>query len=354
MFLLYNLSMHKFDYLFIKDKFPSSFISVAQELGEKKEILKSKQKEYKKTFVQLKKAAKIASVKYSNAIEQIVSTDERIKAIVSDNALPSNHDEEEIAGYSSALDYIFANYMKISFSEENIKELHSLIYSKSLDRTGGFYKTDDNLILEYDSKWNANTRFTPVSANDTSNAMDQMILAYINAKQEGVNDLILTACVILDFLCIHPFTDGNGRISRLLTVFFYLLSGFDVVKYTSLEKEIEKNKEYYYEALRQSSEGWMENRNSYLPFIKFCLFVLRNCYTQLNNQFIGISVKKGSKSKRVESIIMNSIEPISKESICSFLPDVSTATVQLTLNQLVKNGTIKKVGTYRNARYIRK
>lgn len=344
--------MHKFDYLFIKNEFPSSFISVAQELGEKKEIIKNKQKEYKNTFAELQKAAKIASVKYSNAIEQIVSTDERIKAIVANNVRPLNHDEEEIAGYSLALDFIFSNYKKISLSEESIKELHSIIYSRTLDRMGGSYKESNNLILEYDSRGNANIRFTPVSADDTPQAMKQMVLAYINAKQEGVNDLILTSCVILDLLFIHPFSDGNGRISRLLTVFLYLLADYDVVKYVSLEKEIEKNKEYYYEALKQSSEGWMENRNSYLPFIKFCLLVLKNCYTQLNNQFIGVTVKKGSKSKRVESIIMNSIEPISKDSICALLPDVSTATVQLSLNQLVKNGTIKKVGTYRNARYI--
>lgn len=346
--------MHKFDYLFIKKEFPSSFISVAQELGEKKEILRNKQKEYKATFTELQKAAKVASVKYSNAIEQIVSTDERIKAIVSNNAFPSNHDEEEIAGYSSALDYIFSNNQKISLSEDSIKTLHGLIYSKSLERTGGSYKSSNNLILEYDSMGNATIRFTPINADDTPQAMKQMILAYVNAKQEGVNDLILIPCVILDFLCIHPFTDGNGRISRLLTVLLYLLSDYDIVRYVSLEKEIEKNKEYYYEALKQSSEGWMENRNSYLPFIKFCLFVLKNCYTQLNNQFIAVTVKKGSKAKRVESIIVNSIEPISKETICGFLPDVSTATVQLALNQLVKKGIIKKVGTYRNARYIRK
>lgn len=184
--------------------------------------------------------------------------------------------------------------------------------------------------------------------------MQQLVLAYLDAKQNGIPDLVLIPCVILDFLCIHPFSDGNGRVSRLLMLLLYCRAGLDIGKYISIENQIMESREYYFEALQESSEGWDSNQNSYVPFMKYCMYVLAGCYGRLNRQFLTFSGKKGSKSDRVESVILSSIVPISKEEICRQLPDVSTATVQGNLNRLIKAGRIMKIGTYRNARYVRK
>ena len=213
------------------------------------------------------------------------------------------------------------------------------------------YKAEDNLILQYDSKGNASIRFRPVSAEDCESCMNQLVLAYIDAIQNGIPELLLIPCVILDFLCIHPFSDGNGRVSRLISLLLYYRAGFDIGRYISLENQIMESKEYYYEALKESSEGWKENENSYIPFINYCMYVLSSCYKKLNSQFLSINRRKGSKAKRVESLIANSIIPVAKEEICRNLPDISVSTVQITLNRLLKEGKIEKIGTYRNARY---
>lgn len=345
--------MHKFNYGFLKNEYlPSSVVRYLLDIGSVSREETHRLGEYPKNFERLRLKAAVASVKASNAIEHIVTTDRRITELVN-GAMPQTHDEEEIAGYSVALNEVHTGYEKLPFSEKTIRRLHETMYSKSNRLIGGMYKAEDNLILQYDARGNASVRFRPVPAEDCQFCMNQLVLAYTDARQNGIPDLVLIPCVILDFLCIHPFSDGNGRVSRLLSLLLYYRAGFDIGKYISIENEILENRDYYYEALHESSKGWNENENNYVPFINFCMYILSSCYIKLNRLFLDSAGNRGSKALRIESLIEKTLVPVSKEEICRQLPDISTATVQSTLSRLLKEGKIVKTGTYRNARYSR-
>ena len=219
---------------------------------------------------------------------------------------------------------------------------------------GGQYKDTDNVIMEIDAYGNRRVRFRPIPASETKQAMEQLVLAYMDAYNQGVNSLLLIPCFILDFLCVHPFRDGNGRMSRLLTLLLLYKAGFDAGKYISYEEQINKDKAYYYEALRRSSEKWDTNENDYFPFISNSLFTLFNCYKELDKRFAVVNSKKITKKGRIEATIMNSITPLTKEQICLILPDVSRTTVEAVLSQLMKDGKIVKHGNTRNAMYTHK
>ena len=181
-----------------------------------------------------------------------------------------------ITAYFKAISaYISKEYMHIDFRQSDILRLHEMMMSFAGYEYGGQYKTDDNVILEIDANGNRRIRFRPTSASETPKAMEQLELAYLDARgNSNINQLLLIPCVILDFLCIHPFRDGNGRMSRLLSLLLLYKNGFDAGKYVSFEEQISNYKAYYYEALRQSSAGWETNENSYFPFIENFLSTL--------------------------------------------------------------------------------
>ena len=161
-------------------------------------------------------------------------------------------------------------------------------------------------------------------------------------------------CVILDFLCIHPFSDGNGRMSRLLTLLLLYQNGFDGGKYISLEEQINKHKDLYYEALEQSSSKWHENKNDYTPFIFNFLTMLYLCYKELDKRFAVVNSKRVTKKARIEATVLNSLQPISKKEICNILPDVSPTTVEAVLGRMVRTGSVQKLGSGQSTRYYRK
>ena len=210
------------------------------------------------------------------------------------------------------------------------------------------------MILEVDADGNHRVRFRPISAADTPKAMEQLELAYLAARGDAnVNQLLLIPCVILDFLCIHPFRDGNGRMSRVLSLLLLYRNGYDAGKYVSFEEQINNYKAYYYEALRQSSEGWDTNENSYFPFMENFLSTLYLCYKELDKRFAVVNGKRITKKARIEATVLNSLTPLSKAEICRILPDVSPTTVEAVLGAMVKSGAIKRLGTSRAARYIK-
>jgi hypothetical protein len=216
------------------------------------------------------------------------------------------------------------------------------------------YKNDDNVIAERQSDGRRIVRFSPVSAAETPEAMRQLVLAYMEARDDAdINKMLLIPCVILDFLCIHPFADGNGRMSRLLTLLLLYKNGYDAGKYISFEQRISMGKDGYYEALRKSSDGWHTNENSPFPFMIDFLLTLYGCYEELDRRFAVVNAGRYTKTARIESIVMNSLTPISKADICRALPDVSPTTVEAVLGVLVKGGNVRKVGTGRAVRYIR-
>lgn len=348
--------MKRYDYSFLKNmKVPARFLSMTNAIYSLKTIAEEKKKEYPNIFTNLQKIAIVQSVKGSNAIEGIVTTDKRIEEIVNQNSDPLNHSEKEIAGYKDALNIVHSNYETLSFTIETIKNLHRIMleYTEILHR--GEFKRDDNVIRERYADGTTRIRFTPVKASETENAMEELVYAYMAARDDSeINQLLLIPCVILDFLCIHPFQDGNGRMSRLLSLLLMYKNGFDISKYVSFEEQINLSKGNYYEALRISSIGWHDNCNDYIPFIENFLFTLYLCYKELDKRFLTIKSGKISKTKRVEETIIASFLPISKKEIQSLLPDISVTTIEKVLSNMLKEGKIMKIGTTNNAKYIKK
>lgn len=345
--------MRKFDYSFLDDGLlPANLINITGLIYSLKTGSEIRKDEFEKIFTELEKIAKVQSVKSSNAIEGIITSDERIKEIVNGSSQPLNHNEAEIAGYRDALNEIHLNYESIEFNENTILKLHEIMMYYSGDEYGGKYKKEDNVILEIDNEGNRKVRFRPTSAVNTPKAMEQMILAYLEARDNSnINPLLLIPCIILDFLCIHPFKDGNGRMSRLLALLLLYKSGFDACKYISFEEQINKNKGYYYEALRESSTDWDKNKNTYTPYIENFLTTLYMCYKELDKRFNVVNSNKITKTARIEATVLNSLTPISKAEICHILPDVSPTTVELVLGKMVKAGQIKTIGKGRNTKY---
>ncbi len=348
--------MHKFDYTFLKNcNVPSKFLDYFLSIGEQKAIASGRKNNYPDAFSELEKIATVQSVKHSNAIEGIVTSDGRIQEIVNNSSAPLNHNEAEIAGYRDALNLIHSEYKTLDLSKEDVLKLPSTMFSYTDYRYGGRYKETDNVIMEVDGQGNRRVRFRPTLAKDTPQAMEQWYLAYVDARQDsGINSLLLLPCVIFDFLCIHPFSDGNGRMSRLLSLLLLYKEGYDVVKYISYEEQINKHKDLYYEALRISSENWETNENDYFAFAENFIFTLLCCYKELDIRFSVVNSGNLPKNKMIEETLKNSILPLSKSDICKALPDVSPTTVESVLGKLVKNGTITKTGAGRSTRYIYK
>jgi Fic family protein len=348
------LDMKKFDYSFLKNSLlPINLLGITNSIAELKALETVRKKDFPKIFTKLESIAKVQSVKGSNAIENIISTDKRIEEIVNQLSAPLNHNEQEIAGYRDALNAIHNNFENIVLDEQNILNLHSVLLSYT-EAGGGKYKTADNLILEIDQDGNRKVRFTPTKAAETQEVMQQLIYAFMDAdKDNSVNKLLLIPCFIFDFLCIHPFSDGNGRMSRLLSLLLLYKAGFYAGKYISFEEQINKNKNAYYESLKKSSKNWDTNENDYLPFIENFIFTLLVCYKELDKRFALINSKKISKQERIEQTILNSLLPIGKKEINYILPDISATTIEMVVSQMIKQGRIKKVGTFKDAKYMK-
>lgn len=348
--------MRKFDFTFLEqDKIPGDLINVLTDIYLMKRDNDDRKEKYWAVFTELEKIAIVQSVKGSNAIEGILTTDDRINEIVNRSSAPLNHNEEEIIGYRDALNLIHNNYQNLSFSETNILSLHETMLRIAKANVAGKFKEHDNAIMEVKADGTRSVRFIPISASETKEAMNQLILAYMDARDNSnINQLLLIPCVILDFLCIHPFSDGNGRMSWLLTLLLLYKAGFDAGKYISFEEQINKTKGYYYESLRKSSVSWHENKNDYFFFVENFLVTLFTCYKELDKRFATVNSKKVNKTSRIEATILNSVLPISKKEISDILPDISVTTIEVVLGKMLKEGIILKIGEGKNTKYFRK
>ncbi len=347
--------MHRFDYSFLHNgMLPAGLLNITADIYSLKALSSSRKEQFADIYTQLTSVALVQSVKSSNAIEGIVTTDERINEIVNGRSAPLNHSEQEIAGYRDALAEVHIGYADMDFTQSDILRLHAILMNIAGYSFAGRYKEVDNDIIEEDRDGRRRVRFHPTSAADTPDEMEQLALAYQEARDDpNINQLLLIPCVILDFLCIHPFRDGNGRISRLLSLLLLYRNGFDAGKYISFEEQINKRKGNYYDALKQSSAGWHEGSNDYSAFILEFLTTLYACYKELDKRFAVIGSRKITKQARVEATVLNSLTPVSKADICKILPDVSATTVEAVLGQMVSDGQIRKVGNGRGTRYVR-
>ena len=302
----------------------------------------------------LLEVALIQSTGASNRIEGIFTSDKRLEELVSQKADPRNRSEQDIAGYREVLATIHESYEYINPRSNIILQLHRDLYSYSQGAAGGSYKNSDNVIAETDAEGQQKARFISVPAFQTVEAMEELCAQFLEAwEADRMDKLILIPMFILDFLCIHPFNDGNGRMSRLLTLLLFYKAGYIVGKYVSMERLIEKTKETYYEALQASSTGWHEGESSYEPFVKYYLGIMLKAYNEFESRVEHLKHRSLSKPERIKAVIDNKVGKITKKEIMELCPDISKVTVERTLTDLVKSGYISKVGAGPSTGYVR-
>jgi len=346
--------MRIFDYSFLKVLTVNmDLLNTVSMIESLKERDSNRIVQFPTTYSNMESAARIQSVFGSNAIEGIFTSDDRLKDICMKKVKPKGHSENEIAGYRDALDLVHREYRSLDIDLPTIRLLHRITLSYTKEG-GGEWKTVDNIIGSRNEDGSINVVFRPVSAEDTPEAMEQLILAYRLAIQDSeINRLLLIPCFIQDFLSIHPFLDGNGRTSRLLSLLLLYKEGYDVGKYVSFENMTYRNRPEYYRSLSRSSKDWLEGKNDYMPFIRNFLGILLLCYKELDRRFATAVGAKTNKTSRIEYAVMNSLLPISKRELCENLPDISEAMVANVLRRLLEEGKIEKVGSGPATRYRR-
>jgi len=298
--------------------------------------------------------AKIQSTEASNKIEGIFTSASRLKALVEKKTLPRNRNEQEIAGYRDVLATVHENHDYLPVTPGAILQLHRDLCAFLAQGIGGHWKNSDNVIAETAADGSPVVRFRPVPAFQTPEAMEALCAAHKRALDAATHaPLLLMPMFVLDFLCIHPFNDGNGRMSRLLTLLLLYKAGFIVGKYISLEMLIEKTKVSYYDALQSSSAGWHEGTNDYKPFVQYTLGVLLKAYREFETRVEDVFITRTKKSDRIRMVFDKKAGKVSKQDILDSCPDISQAMVEKTLHSLLASGAICKIGTGRNTTYIR-
>lgn len=346
--------MKKFDYSFLKNDLSAQIFRLATIIYDIKGKESERVKDNPSLFNKLKKKAIRDSIKGSNAIENIYTTEKRIDAIANGDNTHKTHEESEIIGYRNVLNKIHTYANIIKFDKKEVLGLHKQLLDVAKINNRGKFKTEVNVIVGYKNN-KPYPVFVPVPPKDVDKAMDNLFAAYsVAIKDPLINPLLLIPCLILDFLCIHPFDDGNGRVSRLLTLLLLYKSDFDIGKYISIENMINEYKNEYYEALSNSSKNWDTNKNDYEPFIIYMIQIIYKCYMKLDEDILDMIDKKLNKSDRIETVLLNSIVPISKREISDKFPDISNKLIENVLSKLLKEKKIIKIGNFKNATYYRK
>lgn len=303
----------------------------------------------------LVEVAKIQSTEASNKIEGIVTTATRIRQICENKTTPKNRNEEEILGYRDVLNTIHENYEFIPVKSSYILQLHRDLYKYSAKTIGGKFKSVQNYITETRADGSAFVRFQPLEPYETPEAVGRLCEEFgIAVSESGVDALILIPIFVLDFLCIHPFNDGNGRMSRLLTLLLLYKSGFNVGKFVSIEKIIEETKTQYYSALQASSVNWILGANDPTPFIKYMLAVILGAYREFEAGAKILFESKSTAFVQVREIIKTKIGKFTKADIVTLCPTLSVTTIERCLKELLDQNFIEKYGENKSTFYIRK
>ena len=349
--------MREFDYSQLADRIWDneivSYVSKIHEYKGKQELFLRQKPVELGRFIEI---AKIQSTEASNRIEGIVTTGARIKQLVADKTTPKNRDEEEILGYRNVLNLVHENYDMLPVRSNYILQMHRDLLRYSNYSYGGRFKTTSNeidMILENGEKI---VLFKPLEPYETPDAINSICENFQYAMdKELVDDLILILCFILDFLCIHPFNDGNGRMSRLLTLLLLYRSGYLVGQYISIEKAIADTKDAYYDALQKADIGWHEGKNDPKPFVKYMLGVILSCYREFEER-ITVVEKAGTKSTSydiVRAYVSEKIGKFSKQEVLVSCPSLGSSSVEAALKKLVEDGTLIRIGAGRTTLYAR-
>jgi Fic family protein len=345
--------MRSFNYAKVRDMTWDSEIlgyiaAIYKAAGKQELYLKQRPAELAK----LVEIAKIQSTEASNAIEGIVTTSTRIRQLVEEKTTPKNRDEQEIAGYRDVLNIIHENFDAIPITQNFILQLHKILYSHMNNPMGGRTKNVQNYISATYPDGHTEILFTPLAPFETPEALDKICAEYNyvigNAEAEP---LLAIPIFIHDFLCIHPFNDGNGRMSRLLTTLLLYRCGFYVGKYISLEAKIANHKDAYYDALRQSQHGWHEGNEDVVPFIKYILSTIIAAYRDFEDRF-SIVEAKTSALEMVRKASLQKLGRFSKQDIRELCPSLSVSSIEGALRKLVAEGYLKREGSGRSTCYI--
>jgi len=333
-------------------QFPAEILKNLRAIGEYKgkEDLYSKQSP--DALEKLLESAIIQSAESSNRIEGITAPQERVELIVKANAAPRNRSEQEIAGYRDVLNLIHQSHEDIPLSENVILQFHSTLYRYTTVKSGSWKKLDNEIIEEKPDGTKV-LRFKTVSTQDTPVYMKELISLYSrHVEKEELDTLILVPLFVFDFLCIHPFGDGNGRVARLLTLLLLYQSGYKVGKYISLERIIEESKKSYYESLALSSKEWHEGKHDILPWLNYFYGTLLAAYKEFETR-VGVFKGKGSKTEQIKKQIERFIKSFSISDLEKTCPNVTRDMIRLVLHQLRDEGKIKSTGIGRNARWVK-
>lgn len=298
-------------------------------------------------------SAKIRSADASNRIEGISTSPKRLNELMAERSEPVSRAEREIAGYRDALALIHESYEYMPITPNVILQLHAMLHRYSGHAFAGRWRDSDNAIVERNADGTEHVRFRPLSAVAVPGAMDELCASYASALEDEVIDpLILIARFVFDFVSIHPFTDGNGRMSRLLTLLLLYQNGYSVGKYVSIEEEINRTRDSYYEALAASSEGWGEGKSDYTPFVNYLLGVMVAVYADFESRVTGMIGGTKTKAERVEEVLLSSLGKVTKSDIALQCPDISVTTIERVLKKLLDDGKIEKVGKGRTTAYV--
>ncbi len=346
--------MRVFNYTSIKNqKWDSEILgyiaAIYKEAGKQELYLKQRPNELEK----LVEIAKIQSTKASNAIEGIITTNTRIKQLVEEKTTPRNRDEQEIAGYRDVLNIIHESFDAIPISRNYILQLHKIMYNHMNNPMAGQTKNVQNYISATYPDGHSEILFTPLPPYETPEALDKICEEYNKVIGNfELEPLIAIPIFIHDFLCIHPFNDGNGRMSRLLTTLLLYRSGFYVGKYISLEAKIAKTKDWYYSALNQSQHGWHEGTEDPLPFIKYILSTILAAYRDFGDRFLIVEEKLPA-IEIVRKATKNKIGRFTKQDIRELCPSLSISSIEGALRKMVNSDELKREGVGKSTHYFR-
>lgn len=346
--------MREFNYSQIRNqKWDSELLgliaAIYKEAGKQELYLKQRPQELEK----LVEIAKIQSTEASNAIEGIVTTSTRIRQLVEEKTTPHNRDEQEIAGYRDALNIIHENFDAIPVTQNYILQLHKIMYSHMNNPMAGRTKNVQNYITATYPDGHTEILFTPLEPYETPEALDRICGEFnkVIGNME-LEPLIAIPVFIHDFLCIHPFNDGNGRMSRLLTSLLLYRCGFYVGRYISLEAKIAKNKDLYYSALSESQMGWHEGTEDAVPFIKYILGTVLAAYKDFEDRFALVEIKR-TALETVRMASQSKIGRFTKQDIRELCPSLSLSAIESALRKMVDDGELKREGSGKNICYYR-
>lgn len=346
--------MRAFNYSAIREqKWDSELLglisAIYKEIGKQELFLKQRPEELDK----LVEIAKVQSTEASNAIEGIVTTSTRVRQLVEEKTTPKNRSEKEISGYRDVLKLIHENFEVLPVMRNYILQLHKILYSYANNPMAGQTKNVQNYISAAHPDGHVETLFTPLAPYETPEALDRICEEYnrVIGNME-LEPLIAIPVFIHDFLCIHPFNDGNGRMSRLLTTLLLYRNGFYVGRYISLEAKIAKNKDLYYDALAESQKGWHEGAENVVPFIKYMLGTILAAYKDFEERVALVEVKL-SALEMVRRASQNKIGQFNKQDIRELCPTLSDSSIEGAFRKLVASGELQKKGNGKNTCYFR-